>query len=127
MQCIYHLSRVCAFPLSDCEDCDSLYHGDCPIHGPLMTLDANSGYDEASRTFTDLPVPAELTVRPSSIPNAGLGVFAKKFILRGVKVGPYEGKHVWKDQVDEGTDTSYMWEVRMLVYWYRDTTVLNPF
>ena len=86
-----------------------------------MTLDANSGYDEASRTFTDLPVPAELTVRPSSIPNAGLGVFAKRFILRGVKVGPYEGKHVWKDQVDEGTDTSYMWEVRVLVYGYRDT------
>ena len=97
---------------ADCEDCDTLHHGDCPIHGPLMTLDADSGYDEASRNFTDLPVPAELTIKSSLIPNAGLGVFAKKFIPRGVKVGPYEGKLVWKDHVDEGIDTSYMWEVR---------------
>ena len=76
-----------------------------------MTLDADSGYDEASRNFTDLPVPAELTIKSSHIPNAGLGVFAKKFIPRGVKVGPYQGKLVWKDHVEEGTDTSYMWEV----------------
>ena len=78
-----------------------------------MTLDADSSYDKASRNFTDLPVPAELTIKSSHIPNAGLGVFAKKFIPRGVKVGPYEGKLVWKDHVhvEEGTDTSYMWEV----------------
>ena len=32
---------------------------------------------------TQLPVPAELTVKPSCIPDAGLGVFANR-------MGPYE-------------------------------------
>ena len=95
-----------------CEDCNDLHHGDCPIHGPLKTLDPNTAFDEASKLLTSVPVPGELTVKTSSIANAGLGVFSKGFIPRGVKVGPYEGRVLWKDEVEDGTDTSYMWEVR---------------
>ena len=58
-----------------------------------------------------VPVPSQVTVRQSSIPGAGLGVFAKEMIPRGVKVGPYVGKMVPSSEVDEGVDTSYMWEV----------------
>lgn len=43
----------------------------------------------------------------------GLGVFAKEFIPRGVKVGPYEGGIVFKEDLDDVEDTSYMWEVCM--------------
>ena len=56
-------------------------------------------------------MPAELTVKTSSIPNAGLGVFANQFISRGVRMGPYKGKIVLKENMDGVKDTSYMWEV----------------
>ena len=38
-------------------------------------------------------------------------MFAKEFIPRGVKVGPYEGGIVFKEDLDDVEDTSYMWEV----------------
>ena len=94
-----------------CEDCAEIHHGDCPVHGPLLTLDPSSGHDEASLQYTTLFVPAELTVKPSKIPNAGLGVFATKYIPRGVRFGPYEGRRVLKKELTKGDDTSYMWEV----------------
>ena len=56
-------------------------------------------------------MPAQLTVRPSSIPGAGLGVFANEVIARGVRFEMYVGKKVSASHVDEDTDTSYMWEV----------------
>ena len=94
-----------------CEDCEEFHHGDCPVHGPLLTLDPSSGHNEASLQYTSIFVPAELTVKPSKIPNAGLGVFATQFIPRRVRFGPYEGKRVLKEELTEGEDTSYMWEV----------------
>ena len=56
-------------------------------------------------------MPAQLTVKPSSIKGAGLGLFAAEAIARGVKFGPYIGKKVPASHVDDDTDTSYMWEV----------------
>ena len=94
-----------------CEDCDEFYHGDCPIHGPLLTLDPSSGHDETSLQYTTVFIPSELTVKPSKIPNGGLGVFATQFIPRRVTFGPYEGKRVLKEELTKGEDTSYMWEV----------------
>ena len=54
-----------------CEDCEELYDGDCPIHGPLRTLDASAGWDHDSLAYTTVPVPSQLTVKKSDIPNAG--------------------------------------------------------
>ena len=54
-----------------CEDCEEVYEGDCPIHGPLRDLDSSTGWDEDSKTFTTVPVPAQLTVKKSDIDNAG--------------------------------------------------------
>ena len=103
------------FPPAVCDDCDTLHHGDCPVHGPLRTLDQTNTYDKASLTYTNIPVPVELTVRTSGIPNAGCGVFANQFIPRGVRVGPYEGKVIPKDDLEDGRDTNYMWEVSLFV------------
>ena len=92
-----------------CEDCEEIHHGDCPVHGPLLTLDpSNDGHDEASLQYTTVFVPSELTVKPSMIPNAGLGVFATQFIPRGVRFGPYKGRRVLKEELTEGEDTRYM-------------------
>ena len=94
-----------------CDNCEDFHYGDCPVHGPLLTLDPSSGRDEASLQYTSVFVPAELTVKPSKIPNCGLGVFATQFIPRGVRFGPYEGRRVLKEELTKGEDTSYMWEV----------------
>ena len=58
-----------------------------------------------------IAVPAEVSVRRSAIPDAGLGVVARQFIPRGVKVGPYEGRRVGSREMEDENDTSYMWEV----------------
>jgi hypothetical protein len=58
--------------------------------------------------YTKLPVPAELTVKPSQIFGAGLGVFANKFIPKDVRMGPYAGKRMEEKDID---DPTYAWEV----------------
>ena len=51
--------------------------------------------DQASLTYAQLPVPAEL----SGISGAGLGVFSQQLIPRNVKMGPFEGKKVDEEEV----------------------------
>ena len=82
-----------------CDDCNELYHGVHTVHGPLSELDPTAGDDQASLVYTQLPVPAQLTVRPSVIPGAGLGVFAVSRIKKGVRVGPYEGRKVTREDM----------------------------
>ena len=94
-----------------CDDCDKKYHGDCPVHGPLSELDHAIGYDQASLTYTQLPVPAQLTVRPSGIPGAGLGIFAVSSLKKGIRIGPYEGRKVAQEDVRELHNMAYAWQV----------------
>ncbi|XP_065904451.1 histone-lysine N-methyltransferase set-17-like isoform X2 [Dysidea avara] len=95
-----------------CDDCDKSYHGDCPVHGPLIPLDESWGWDQDSKSFTSVPVPLQVTVKMSSIMNAGKGVFAKEFIPRRTRIGPYKGEVVQKEDLTDETDTSYFWEVQ---------------
>ena len=94
-----------------CDDCNTFYLGDCPIHGPLKLLDDTAGLDEASLTYTQLPVPCPLTVRTSSIKGAGLGVFTNQLIPKGVRMGPYKGRIVDEHDMGDLQDTTYTWEV----------------
>ena len=96
---------------ADCEECGQINRGDCPVHGPLIPLDEEAGQDEDSKQFTTVFIPKQLTVKPSTIPNAGLGLFAKEFLPNGVRCGPYVGTEVPKEEVGSGVDTAYMWEV----------------
>lgn len=79
-----------------------------PDHSTLSELNPKAGVDQASLTYTQLPVPAELTVKASKIPGAGLGVFANQLIPRNVKLGPLKGKRV---EEKEAGKVSYAWEV----------------
>ena len=81
------------------------------MHGPLSELDPTAGDDQASLVYTQLPVPAQLTVRPSVIPGTGLGVFAVSRINKGVRVGPYEGRKVAREDMGDLYNTAYAWEV----------------
>jgi hypothetical protein len=56
-------------------------------------------------------LPANLCVKPSSIPHAGKGVFAKDKIPERTRFGPYTGVEIDFKNIN-GMDTSYMWEVR---------------
>ncbi|XP_065904327.1 histone-lysine N-methyltransferase set-17-like isoform X3 [Dysidea avara] len=95
-----------------CDDCDKSYHGDCPVHGPLIPLDESRGWDQDSKSFTSVPVPLQITVKMSSIMNAGKGVFAKEFIPRRTRIGPYKEEVIQKEDVTDETDTSYFFEVK---------------
>ena len=97
-----------------CDDCDKSYYGDCPVHAPLIPLDESQGWDQDSKSFTSVPVPLQVTVKMSSIMNAGKGVFAKEFIPKRTRIGPYKGEVVQKEDVTDETDTSYFWEVLFL-------------
>ena len=93
-----------------CEDCNEVHHGDCPIHGPLVPFD-ELGSDTPSLQYTSMAIPAQLTVKPSNIPRAGLGIFANVAIARGTRMGPYKGRIVTGEEMECVEDTGYMWEV----------------
>ncbi|XP_065902700.1 histone-lysine N-methyltransferase PRDM9-like [Dysidea avara] len=95
-----------------CDDCNTLHSDECPVHGPLLPLDESRGWDQDSKSFTSLPVPLQVTVRMSSIKNAGMGVFAKEFIRKRTRIGPYKGEVVKKEDVTCDTDTDYFWEIK---------------
>ena len=96
-----------------------LYHGECPVHGPLSELDLSAGYDQASLAHTQMPVPAQLTVIPLPIPGAGLlGVFATTFISKGVQLGPYKGQMVDINDMGDLHNTTNAWEVRSGIFLY---------
>ena len=107
------LCYIAPFCFIVCEDCNEVHHGDCPVHGPLLPFD-EAGIDTPSLAYTKMPIPAQLTVKPSSIPHAGLGIFANVTIPRGVRMGPYKGRVVSNEEMEDVEDTSYMWEVRCL-------------
>ena len=56
-------------------------------------------------------LPENLYVKLSTIPEAGMGVFAKEKLEVNTRFGPYRGVKVLKEDLEEGKDTSYMWEV----------------
>ena len=103
-------------PLVVCDNCNMLYHGECPVHGPLSELDPTAGYDRASLAYTQLPVPAQLTVRTSPIPGAGLGVFATTFISKSTKMGPYRDVIFDKGDMESLHNNTNAGEVRINVF-----------
>ena len=104
-----------------------LYHGECPVHGPLSVLDPpTAGHDQASLAYTQLPVPAQLTVRPLPIPGAELGVFATTFISKGVRVEPYVAETVHKNDMRDLHNTTDAGEVRNSVFLCLKFEILYP-
>jgi len=81
---------------------------------PLTPLDESRGLDEDSTSYTSLPVPLQFTVKISSFDDTTRGVFAKEFIPKGTRIGPYKGEVVQKEHITDETDTTYFWEVILL-------------
>ncbi|GAA6106880.1 histone-lysine N-methyltransferase PRDM16 isoform X1 [Tachysurus ichikawai] len=78
----------------------------------------------------DIPIPANLELRESSVPGAGLGIWAKTRIGMGERFGPFHGLH--SATVKE---TTFGWEQRTVLWvnesdgssrWMRTRSSISP-
>ena len=71
---------------------------ECPDYGHLSKIQTGAAYDYPSITYTHAPVPLQVTVQPSSIPGASLGVFSTTTIEKGVCIDFNERDKVCKSR-----------------------------
>ncbi|MEE6524332.1 hypothetical protein FKM82_023722 [Ascaphus truei] len=91
-----------------CEECQAFFIDECEVHGsPVFIQDSAVEMGNVKRSY--LTLPPGMSIRPSSIPRAGLGVWNEATILqKGVHFGPYEG--IITDE-EEGANSGYSWLV----------------
>uniref|UniRef100_A0A8C5L519 SET domain-containing protein n=1 Tax=Jaculus jaculus TaxID=51337 RepID=A0A8C5L519_JACJA len=91
-----------------CEKCQNFFINSCPIHGPPIFIKdslVNKGHPNCSA----LSLPPGLRIRPSGIPDAGLGVWNEASDLPvGLHFGPYEGQ-ITEDE--EAANSGYSWMI----------------
>ncbi|CAI5455221.1 unnamed protein product [Caenorhabditis angaria] len=91
-----------------CHVCRKRFQGCCPNHPIVLVKDRLPEYDDdKTLSISERTCPPSLEIRESSIPFAGLGVFAKEDIPAGFFFGPYRG--IWVDSVSP--TNSYSWEM----------------
>ncbi|XP_068711466.1 zinc finger protein Xfin-like [Montipora foliosa] len=95
-----------------CSKCNKLQIGACSIHcnlrwvkEPLEVL-VTEGQTKARAT-----IPKNMDLKSSSIPDAGLGIFAKERFESDVVFGPYWGQKITVADVTSSMDQSYMWDI----------------
>ena len=93
----------------DCDQCDEFYIGECPTHN--FNIIKDNGIETGKMPSAIKSLPNNLYVKPSIIPEAGMGVFTTKKIPINSRFGPYRGVKVLMKDLEEGRNTSYMWEV----------------
>ncbi|KAK2490660.1 hypothetical protein MC885_017169, partial [Smutsia gigantea] len=109
--------KVCAYqevsePQDDdylyCEKCQNFFTDSCAAHGPA-TFVKDTAVDKGHPNRSALTLPPGLKIRPSSIPEAGLGVWNETSDLPlGLHFGPYEG-HITEDE--EAANSGYSWMI----------------
>ncbi|XP_069044123.1 histone-lysine N-methyltransferase PRDM9-like isoform X2 [Lepisosteus oculatus] len=91
-----------------CAECKSSFIKECKQHGPATFIGdtwAEVGLERRAR----LTLPPGLSLRDSSIPGAGLGVFnVDSLVPRGAHYGPYEGEPTSKE---EAMLSGYSWMI----------------
>lgn len=79
---------------------------------PNLSVQFTGDLDAPSLSYTELPVPVELTVKPSGIPGGRLGVFANIPIPMSAEMGPYQGRKLKQEDMNEIFNNDFAWEVR---------------
>ncbi|XP_060040953.1 histone-lysine N-methyltransferase PRDM7 [Erinaceus europaeus] len=89
-----------------CETCQNFFIDSCAVHGsPVFIKD--KAVDKGHPDRSALTLPPGLTIRPSGIPEAGLGIWNEGSDLPvGVHFGPYEGQ-ITDDE--EAANSGYSW------------------
>ncbi|XP_066214301.1 histone-lysine N-methyltransferase PRDM9-like [Saccopteryx leptura] len=91
-----------------CENCQNFFIDSCDVHGPTIFV-KDSAVDEGHANHAALTLPPGLRIRPSGIPEAGLGVWNEAFALPvGLHFGPYEGQ-ITEDK--EAVNNGYSWQI----------------
>ena len=60
-----------------------------------------------------MPTPPQVTLSPSSLPGASLGVFSTDWIKEGTEMGPFTGRVVRLQDIAKDMDNRFMWEVSL--------------
>ncbi|EFB15138.1 hypothetical protein PANDA_016566, partial [Ailuropoda melanoleuca] len=86
--------------------CQNFFIDSCAVHGP-PTFVKDSAVDKGQPNRSALTLPPGLRIRPSGIPQAGLGVWNEASDLPlGLHFGPYEGQ-ITEDE--EAANSGYSW------------------
>ncbi|KAI5236134.1 putative Histone-Lysine N-Methyltransferase Prdm7 [Manis pentadactyla] len=90
-----------------CEKCQNVFIDSCAARGPAMFI-KDIAVDKGHPNRSALTLPPGLKIRPSSIPEAGLGVWNETSDLPlDLHFGPYEG-HITGDE--EAAKNGYSWQ-----------------
>ncbi|XP_055421430.1 histone-lysine N-methyltransferase PRDM9-like [Bubalus kerabau] len=91
-----------------CEECQNFFIDSCAAHGP-PTFVKDSAVEKGHANRSALTLPPGLSIRPSGIPKAGLGVWNEGSDLPlGLHFGPYEGQIIYNE---EDSHSGYCWMV----------------
>uniref|UniRef100_A0AAA9SSU7 Histone-lysine N-methyltransferase PRDM9 n=1 Tax=Bos taurus TaxID=9913 RepID=A0AAA9SSU7_BOVIN len=91
-----------------CEECQNFFIDSCAAHGP-PTFVKDSAVEKGHANRSALTLPPGLSIRPSGIPEAGLGVWNEASDLPlGLHFGPYEGQIIYNE---EDSNSGYCWLV----------------
>ncbi|XP_059939128.1 histone-lysine N-methyltransferase PRDM9-like [Mesoplodon densirostris] len=89
-----------------CEKCQNFFIDSCAAHG-APTFVKDSAVEKGHPNRSALALPPGLSIRPSGIPEAGLGVWNEASDLPlGLHFGPYEGR-ITEDE--EAANSGYSW------------------
>jgi len=103
---------------SFCKTCNKVYAICCPIHSTCNSTDSALEVDWDSYAIKSFPDVVQLC--KSSIPGKTYGVCARQHIPVGTWIGPYEGRKIAPDAINQNVDSSYLWEIyndgRLLYY-----------
>ncbi|KAI6661891.1 60 kDa SS-A/Ro ribonucleoprotein-like [Oopsacas minuta] len=103
-----------------CEECDDLHLGDCPVFGELCPLDESA---MIISPLSSIPIPKQLILKNSSIPKAGLGIFATETIAIRTRMGSYAGTFVRGSVDNLPNESEYLWQIKRgngKAVWYID-------
>ncbi|VDO19959.1 unnamed protein product [Haemonchus placei] len=113
-----------------CDRCNCYYRASCKEHPLFWVKDREPRFESGAQTLLFIRVvyflfqsknskpedrarmtaPAFISIKTSSIPNAGLGAFAEACIPVGMVFGPYQG--ILIDDASEAEKDGYCWELR---------------
>ena len=100
-----------------CKVCRAKRAEVCPHHAVHESTEITSADNKNNQQLPNAieSIPKEVGLCMSSIPCAGLGVYARQHIPTGTWIGPYEGDILRSEEMRVGIDSSYMWEVGLVL------------